>query len=336
MDILEKIRTKARNNPMRISLPESGDLRTLKAVSIITAQRTAIPVLVGDRAKIEKLAKENGISLTGAEFFDPSSDKFLRDASRIYLERTRSKGISESEALEIVKNPLYAGCLLVSMGITDGVVSGATHTTADSVRAYLRCFGPKKGIKTISSFFLISLKDKNFGDGGVMLYSDCGIVVNPTDEQLAEIAILSKQSYEFLVEREARVALLSFSTKGSANDSSIEKIRKALEIIKCRAPEINVDGELQFDAAVIPQIGAKKAPGSKVAGRANVMIFPDLNSGNIAYKITERLAGAVALGPLLQGIAKAANDLSRGCSAQDIADVAAITSVQAQAIKSLD
>lgn len=335
MAILEKIRDKARKNPMRISLPESGDLRTLKAVSIITAQKLGIPILIGKRAEIDKLAKEGGVSIAGAEIFDPSSEKFLKEASRLYLERTRSKGISEYEALEIVKNPLYSGCMLVAMGMADGVVSGATHTTADSVRAYLRCFGPRKGIKTISSFFLMVLGDKKLGDEGVMLYSDCGIVANPTSEQLAEIAILAKESYEFFVEKEARVALLSFSTKGSAKDSSIEKIVKALEIIKSRNPEMIVDGELQFDAAVVPEIGAKKAQGSKVAGRANVMIFPDLNSGNIAYKITERLAGAKALGPILQGVSKAANDLSRGCSAEDIADVFAITVVQAQSLKGL-
>lgn len=335
MDILEKIRNKARSKTMRISLPESGDLRTLKAASLIAAQKTAIPILLGDSSKIEKLAKENGLSISGIEIFDPSSEKFLKDASLLYLERMRSRGVSEYEAYEIVKKPLYAGCMLVSLGMADGVVSGATHTTADSVRAYLRCFGPKKGIRTVSSFFLMVLRDKKFGDDGVMLYSDCGIVTNPTSEQLAEIAILSKESYEFLVEKEARVAFLSFSTKGSAKDPTTEKITKAVEILKYKAPEINADGELQFDAAVIPEIGSKKAPGSKVAGRANVMIFPDLNSGNIAYKITERLAGAIALGPLLQGISKAANDLSRGCSAEDIADVAAITSVQAQAIKGL-
>ncbi|MCX7830463.1 MAG: phosphate acyltransferase, partial [Acidobacteria bacterium] len=316
MSILEKIRNKARENPMKIALPECGDLRTLKAASIMLSQKTAIPFLVGNRPQIEQFSSANGISISGMEIFDITSEKFLKDASQLYLERMKSRGVSEYEAYEIAKNPLYAGCLLVSMGIADGVVSGATHTTADSVRAYLRCFGTKRGIKTVSSFFLMVLKDQKFGDEGVMLYSDCGIVANPTSEQLAEIAILSKESYEFLVGKEARIAFLSFSTKGSAKDPSIEKIIRAMDILKNRASDMVFDGELQFDAAVIPEIGAKKAPGSKVAGRANVVIFPDLNSGNIAYKITERIGGAIALGPILQGVAKAANDLSRGCSAE--------------------
>lgn len=335
MDILEKLKEKARRKKMRIALPESSDLRTLKAASILLSMGTAIPILIGEEEKIKKNALQNEISLTNIEIVNPYAEKFLKDASYLYLERMRHKGISEYEAYETVKNPLYAGCMMVLMNMADGIVSGATHTTADSVRAYLRCFGPKKGIKTISSFFVMILKDKKWGDEGVLLYSDCGIVANPTSEQLAEIAILSKESYEFLVEKEARVALLSFSTKGSAKDPSTEKILKALEILKHRAPEMVVDGELQFDAAIIPEIGAKKASGSKVAGKANVMIFPDLNSGNIGYKITERLAGAIALGPILQGVSSAANDLSRGCSAEDIAAVSVITSVQAQAIKGL-
>jgi phosphate acetyltransferase len=330
MEILEIIREKARSRPMRIALPESEDPRTIQAASIILAGGTAAPVLIGKENIIKEKARGLGISISGIRIFDQSEEKFLRDASRLFLERTRSKGIGEMEARETVQSPLYAACMLVGLGMADGVVSGATHTTAESVRAYLRSFGAAQGIKTISSFFLMVLPDKSFGDEGVLLYSDCGVVPNPTSGQLAEIAISSNDSYRFLVGKEPRVALLSFSTKGSAKDPSIDKIREALNIVKARRADILIDGELQADAALIPRVGASKAPGSGIAGRANVLIFPDLNSGNIAYKLTERIGRAAALGPILQGVAKAANDLSRGCSASDIADVAAITAVQAQ------
>lgn len=315
---------------MKIALPESAETRTLEAVSIILSRKTAIPVLVGEEKKIKESAASLGISISGSEIFEPAKEPFFGSAVKAFLERTRSKGMSEVEARETVAMPLYSACMLVALGLADGVVSGATHTTAESVRAYLRCFGSKEGIQTVSSFFLIILKDSSFGDDGVLLYSDCGVVPNPSSVQLAEIAISSHRSYKQLAEREPRVALLSFSTKGSSKDPSVEKVAAALGILKSRAPEIVADGEMQFDAAVVPEIGASKAPGSKVAGRANVLIFPDLNSGNIGYKITERLAGATALGPVLQGVAKAANDLSRGCRASDIADVVAITAVQAQ------
>jgi len=332
MNILEAIRNKARSRPARIALPEAEDPRTLEAASMLASSGVASPVLVGNAKKIEESARRSGASLAGIEIFDPESEKFLSESSALFLERMRSRGMSELEARETVRKPLYAACMLTRSGAADGVVSGATHTTTESVRAYLRSFGPSPGIKTISSFFLMVLPDRSFGDDGVMLYSDCGVVPNPNAEQLAEIAISSHGSYRFLTGNEPRVALLSFSTKGSAKDPSLEKILRALDIVKARRPEILIDGELQADAALVPSIGASKAPGSRIAGRANVLIFPDLNSGNIAYKLTERIGKATALGPLLQGVAKAANDLSRGCSASDIADVAAITAVQAQAL----
>lgn len=333
MDILTKIREKAKSKLMKIVLPESDDVRTLIAARNVALSGVALPILIGKRNTILDIAKRNGIDISGIEIFDINDEAFLNGAKRVYLERMRSRGVSEYEAYEIVKKPLYAGSLMVSLNMADGIVCGANHTTADTVRAYIRCIGPKKGIKTVSSFFLMVLNDKSFGDEGVLLYSDCGVVVDPTAEQLAEIAICAKESYEFLVGKEARVALLSFSTKGSAKHPVLEKILKALEILKARREDMIVDGELQVDAALIPSIGAKKAPQSKVAGRANVLIFPDLNSGNIAYKITERIGKATALGPILQGLSKAANDLSRGCSADDIADVIAITAVQAQSMK---
>lgn len=328
---LDTIRWRASSLRKTIVLPEGVDARVLKAAGMARERGTVGHIiLVGDKDAVRVSAREAGVDISSMDVADPKTDPRRDSLAAALCARRRQKGMTEDEARATVSDPFMFGALLLAAGTADGMVGGCSVPTAHVIRAGLWCVGCLKGIQTVSSFFVMIHPDASYGHKGILLYADCAVVIDPTSEQLSDIASSTVRSARSLIaDFPARVAFLSFSTKGSAEHERVSKVTRAVEIFKAAHPDIPADGELQADAALVPSVGKKKSPDSPVAGQATVLIFPDLDSGNISYKLTQRLGGALAFGPVLQGLARPINDLSRGASAEDIDAVIAITACQA-------
>ena len=332
MGFIDGIKQRAKQDIKTIVLPEAEDIRVIEATSIVMKEKYANIILVGNENKVKELAEKNNLDITGAKIVDPCNSEKYDEYVNLLYELRKNKGMTIENAKELVKDPVYYGMLMVKdeKCEADGLVSGAAHSTSDTLRPALQILKTAPGTKLVSAFFVMVVPECEYGANGTFIFADSGLNENPDAESLSEIAISSSKSFRQLVGEEPKVAMLSYSTYGSAKSELTEKMIEATRITKEKDIDFVVDGELQLDAAIIPEIAKSKAPGSPLEGKANVLIYPDLNTGNIAYKLVQRLAKAEAYGPLCQGIAKPVNDLSRGCSSQDIAGVVAITAVQAQ------
>lgn len=330
MDFLTRIKERAKSSIKTIVLPEAEDIRVLTAASKILSEGFAKIVLLGEEKKVLEDAKAYGLDLSGAKIINPLTSELFENYAKTFYEMRKKKGISEEDARKTMQNFLYFGIMMVEKGDADGMVAGAINSTSNTIRPALQILKTAPGFNYVSAFMVLVVPNCSYGHNGTFVYSDVGLTEDPDARNLAEIAIAAAGSFKELVESEPRVAMLSYSTKGSAKSHLVDKVQAATKFAKEMEPNLILDGELQFDAAILESVAIQKAKGSPVEGKANVLVFPDLNVGNIAYKMTERLAKAQAYGPLLQGIKKPVNDLSRACSADDIVGVAAITCVQAQ------
>ena len=332
MSFIDEIKSRAKRNLKTIILTESEDVRVLQAASKVTEEGFAKIILIGNEDEAKALANKNGIDINGIKIIDPVKSEKYEEYVNYFYELRKAKGITIEQARETLKDNMYFGTMMVKSGDADGLVSGACHSTANTLRPALQILKTAPGTKLVSAFFLMSVPNCEYGENGIFVFGDCGLVENPTADELSEIAISSSKSFKSLTGKESKVAMLSYSTHGSAYSELTEKVVEATKLLKEKMPDLICDGELQLDAAIIPEIAKSKAPNGTVNGQANTLIFPDLNAGNIGYKLVQRLAKAEAYGPLCQGISKPVNDLSRGCSADDIIGVVAITAVQASEV----